>query len=794
MKDRRIPHPPRAKASALAVLVLALAALALPSSASAFSTPAIVTPTDSSVEGLAWNGSFTFSMSDTTAVTEYDLLRGTPNGGVCDSLALQFAATVATSTDPSATLLGNIPGTSAVYCYWVEATDGLAPLTSNPVEITFDGTAPTVSITSNPPSFTTSQSASFIFTVSDGTRQCQLDGGGFGPCGSSTTMAYSGLAEGPHTFTVQSTDAAQNVGSDTYSWTIDRTNPTVQITLNTKPSSLSNDTSVTFGFSSTEGTPDCKLDPGGVFGACSTATTMTYPTLSEGPHTFTVRFTDAAGNTGTDAYSWTVDHTPPSVPTSLTLVGPASRNTQPSFTFGTSTDAHGPLAYRLYRDGTFTGLTASTGSIADSTIAADGSNDGTYAYTVRAVDAAGNESASSGTVSVTMDSGPPSIPANVHALANPTRLVPVISWSASTGTPAAYQVLRNGVLIGTVNAPGSVFGDAAITADGTYTYTVRAVDNAGNMSIDSTSTKVIYDTTAPGAPAVTAAGAAGGTATLSWSAVSDGGSGVAGYQVRRSAADGAAPTSPADGTAACGPLGATALGCSDSGLTAGATYRYAVFATDAVGNVSAAGLTAGVLIPVSVDRTPPKAPSALHAAISGARVALSWKNPKADVSKVTVVWNARRAPRSASDGTAVYHGAGTHVDLKLDRLPPGKHLRFAVFALDRAGNVSTAARTTLSVPLASLLSLAPGGKLSGDPNLSWATVKGATYYNVQVFEGKQAKTRVGVAWPTGTTWTLPGADMQKGKTYTWYVWPGLGAKAAARYGKLIGKVTFTYTG
>jgi hypothetical protein len=36
--------------------------------------------------------------------------------------------------------------------------------------------------------------------------------------------------------------------------------------------------------------------------------------------------------------------------------------------------------------------------------------------------------------------------------------------------------------------------------------------------------------------------------------------------------------------------------------------------------------------------------------------------------------------------------------------------------------------------------------------------------------------------------------MKKGKVYTWYVWPGIGAKSSAKYGKLIGKVTFTYGG
>ena len=593
---------------------------------------------------------------------------------------------------------------------------------------------------------------------------------------------------------MRSTDAAGNVGSDTYSWTVDHTNPIVMISPGSQPSSLSNSGSASFVFSDNEGTPQCKLDSGS-FGSCSSSTTMNYSGLSETSHTFTVQSTDAAGNVGSDAYTWTVDRTPPTVPANLTLVGPASRNTQPSFTFGTSTDVHGPLSYRLYRDGTFTGLTASTGSIADFTIAVDGSNDGTYSYTVRAVDAAGNESASSSSVSVTMDSGPPSVPTNVHAAANPTRLGPVISWNASTGVPVAYQVLRNGSLIGTVNAPGTVFGDASVTADGTYSYTVRAVDGAGNTSLDSASAKVVYDTTAPGAPAVTAvAGPVNGAVTLSWPAVADAGSGVAGYQVRRSAAGGPAPASLNDGTAICGTLGATTLTCGDSGLTPGSSYRYAVFAIDGVGNVSGAGQTPAVLIPSLVDRTPPKAPTSLRAAITGTRVALSWKNPKAGVAKVTVVWNSKRAPRSTKDGKAVYRGAGTHFVLNLKKLPAGKHVRFAVFALDGAGNVSTAARATLSVPVPSPLSLAPGGKLSGSPALSWNAVKGATYYNVQVFEGTQATKRVAVAWPAGTSWTLPGSNLKKGKTYTWYVWPGLGAKAAAHYGTLIGKVTFTYTG
>ena len=60
------------------------------------------------------------------------------------------------------------------------------------------------------------------------------------------------------------------------------------------------------------------------------------------------------------------------------------------------------------------------------------------------------------------------------------------------------------------------------------------------------------------------------------------------------------------------------------------------------------------------------------------------------------------------------------------------------------------------MPRPSSVSLAPNGKLSGNPSLTWNDVTGATYYNVQVFEGTQAKKRVGISWPAVTKWTLPG--------------------------------------
>jgi hypothetical protein len=52
-------------------------------------------------------------------------------------------------------------------------------------------------------------------------------------------------------------------------------------------------------------------------------------------------------------------------------------------------------------------------------------------------------------------------------------------------------------------------------------------------------------------------------------------------------------------------------------------------------------------------------------------------------------------------------------------------------------------------------------------------------------------------WPRSARFRLPGSWRYLGKkqslgpgTYTWYVWPGLGARSLSRYGKLLGSSTF----
>ena len=106
------------------------------------------------------------------------------------------------------------------------------------------------------------------------------------------------------------TDLANNPNtastSTDNSITYDTTAP--DTTIVTKPTNPSNDFNPQFTFTSTQtpSTFECKLDAG-AFAACTTP--KAYSNLSSGSHTFSVRATDAAGNTDPTpaTYTWTIN-------------------------------------------------------------------------------------------------------------------------------------------------------------------------------------------------------------------------------------------------------------------------------------------------------------------------------------------------------------------------------------------------------------------------------------------------------------------------------------------------------
>ncbi len=94
------------------------------------------------------------------------------------------------------------------------------------------------------------------------------------------------------------------------------------------------------------------------------------------------------------------DATPPSNPTSLTVI--AISSSQINLIWTTSTDNIGVTGYRIYRGGSQI-ATSATNSYSDTGLSPSTS----YTYTVEAYDAAGNASSQSSSASATTQSGPP---------------------------------------------------------------------------------------------------------------------------------------------------------------------------------------------------------------------------------------------------------------------------------------------------------------------------------------------------------------------------------------------------
>src|SRR6266516_1585482 len=318
--------------------------------------------------------------------------------------------------------------------------------------------------------------------------------------------------------------------------------------------------------------------------------------------------TSASATTQADA-----DTIAPSVPTGLTAT--AASPTQINLSWAASTDNVGVTGYRVYRTGALlatlgavsiyqnTGLTPST----------------TYSYTVQAFDAAGNASAQSVSASATTqaatDTVAPTTPTGLLASAvSPSQIN--LSWGASTDNVGVtgYRVYRAGTLLVTLGAV-TTYQNTGLSASTSYSYTVQAVDAAGNASAQSNSasatTQAATDTVAPTTPTgLLASAVSPSQINLSWGASTDN-VGVTGYRVYRA------------GTLLV-TLGAVTT-YQNTGLSASTSYSYTVQAIDAAGNASAQSNSASATTQADADTIAPSVPTGLTAtAASPTPINLSW--------------------------------------------------------------------------------------------------------------------------------------------------------------------------
>ncbi len=161
-----------------------------------------------------------------------------------------------------------------------------------------------------------------------------------------------------------------------------------------------------------------------------------------------------------------------------------------SLAWGGSKDNVGIEGYRVYRSVGTGSLTLIATTDAVTSYSATHLYSGqTYTFGVTAIDSADNPSPMRTlTVALPANTGDTTAPAAPSSTSLSFRVfsssrVDVV-WGASSSTDVAgYRVLRNGVRVGAVDLPNTPrFSDNGLTAATTYSYSIQAVDSAGNVS------------------------------------------------------------------------------------------------------------------------------------------------------------------------------------------------------------------------------------------------------------------------------------------------------------------------
>jgi hypothetical protein len=201
------------------------------------------------------------------------------------------------------------------------------------------------------------------------------------------------------------------------------------------------------------------------------------------------------------------------------------------------------------------------------------------------------------------------------------------------------------------------------------------------------------------------------------------------------------------------------------------------------------------------DTTPPANVGSVRAILGNLSVSLSWKPPARDFDHVDVVQSAG----AGGDEKVVYSGKKKSFVAK--GLTNGIEYRFLLIAYDKAGNRASGVAVVALAQQQTLLAPPNGAVLTKAPLVKWKPLKGARYYNAQIwFEpagsgravlAATASRKVMSVWPTKPSFKMKKSWRFGGKKFTLkqgryllYVWPGIGPKSADRYGKLLVQAEF----
>lgn len=351
------------------------------------------------------------------------------------------------------------------------------------------------------------------------------------------------------------------------------------------------------------------------------------------------------------------DNSPPTTPRNLTVT--PSSQVRIDLSWDAANDDVGVVDYKVYRDEVEIATVKTNLKFTDRNLLA-----GTiYSYYITAVDAAGNESLPSRTVStLTLDTTLPTAPENLTATALSERNIDLL-WDVSTDNVAVtkYIILKDDVEIATTTTPRHSVRNLLPNVE--YRFKVSAQDAEGNTSrFSNVASATTLDLRPPSLPRnLSAISVTQSRVDLFWDPATDNDS-VTGYNVYR------------DNIFLANVRSKESY--ENRNIDAGTLYSYYVTAVDAVGNESRPSASVTVL---TLDTVSPAVPQNLTATVlSQAEISLSW-DPSTDNVAVT------RYTISMDD---VEIATSETPDYLIEGLQPGVEYRFKVIAHDAAGNNS----------------------------------------------------------------------------------------------------------
>ena len=271
--------------------------------------------------------------------------------------------------------------------------------------------------------------------------------------------------------------------------------------------------------------------------------------------------------------------------------------------------------------------------------------------------------------------------------------------------------------------------------------------------------------TAPAAPTGVSATAGNGTATVSWTAPSNGGSPTTSYTITPFIGSAAQTATTITGSP---PATSTTI----TGLTNGTTYTFTVTATNAIGT-GPASTASNAVTPTAP--TAPAAPTGVSATAGNGTATVSWTAPSNGGSPTTSYTITPFIGSAAQTATTIT-GSPPATSTTITGLTNGTTYTFTVTATNAIGTGPASTASNAVTPTAPTAPAAPTGVSAtagnGTATVSWTAPSNGgsptTSYTITPFIGSAAQTATTITGsPPATSTTITG--LTNGTTYTFTV-------------------------